>query len=343
MHSNVTAVIRDAANVAEAEATLEVMLDPFSEHLDMEPYVEWITPDEVERASQIYRDNPEYCGEGGGPEKPFDEYVTEGNLEAWNEWTRQAVGAMCAGNRDEGRHDDEKDQFGYMSTYNPRSRWDYWDVGGRWHGFFLLKSGVGSDSTRGFEDGRADLARKGDIDFEMTRVQAQIRAEESFDRFEKATAGIEPVERFEDLAKRHFFDAGIDPDGWQDFRTDLEDVQERRNLFNAPLNAARDEYHKHPWVVALREENLLGFSSNPHEDFFVGVSDARQKFVAEQCNSVLTTHALLLDGEWYEQGRMGWFGMVANVKDPSLWDREFNRKIDSLPDDVYLAVVDVHI
>lgn len=34
------------------------------------------------------------------------------------------------------------DQGNVLSTYNPKSKWDWWEIGGRWDGFLTLKDGT---------------------------------------------------------------------------------------------------------------------------------------------------------------------------------------------------------
>lgn len=54
------------------------------------------------------------------------------------------------------------------TTYNPQSKWDWYEVGGRWDGFFINKDGEEVDSIR-----------KGDIDFDaMVGRQAKLRREQ---------------------------------------------------------------------------------------------------------------------------------------------------------------------
>src|SRR5262245_46231598 len=139
-HSTVTVVLRNCATTEEALSDLAQVLEPFDENKeDVEPYPEWLDAEQVQRAQEFYREHPEYCDGEQGPPKPFDEYVTEGNLEAWNEWTKQAAGAYGGNSPQHGIYDAEQDRFGYLCTYNPRSRWDWWELGGRWHGFYQLK------------------------------------------------------------------------------------------------------------------------------------------------------------------------------------------------------------
>jgi hypothetical protein len=398
-HSTVTVVIRDCDTAAEALEQLSELLEPFDENKeDVEPYPEWMDAGDVSIASKFYRDHPEYCTEDGeGPTAPFEVYVTEGNLEAWNEWTRMACGAYGGNNRDSGIYDADEDRFGYLCTYNPKSRWDWWELGGRWHGFYQLKPEVnlagvpvpewrkrleaqhpvGEDRVHGEEqlpvydgsqdavlgnggtfgdeagvnfEGRADLARKGNIDFEAMRALAGQQADTFYDTFEKATVGLEPGETWMETFRRVHFDHEVDPDETYDGYVlvvaaeglepiPVEEWQAKRQEI---VNEARRQFHANPWITALREANLDPFMDDTHEYWCVN-SGGRQAFVQGALDSVGQTHAVLLDGEWHEQGRMGWFGIVSNDKGESVWTRQFRRILDSLPDDVFLAVVDVHI
>lgn len=60
----------------------------------------------------------------------------------------------------------------YKSQYNPNSKWDWYETGGRWTGYFKLKDGAeGKLGRPGVFDNKAkvnsaDIARVKDIDFE---------------------------------------------------------------------------------------------------------------------------------------------------------------------------------
>ncbi len=53
--------------------------------------------------------------------------------------------------------------------------------------------------------------------------------------------------------------------------------------------------------------------------------------------------AILKDGEWVEQGEMGWFGVSSNNKTDEEWKNKVNEIISSLEEDEKLTVVDCHI
>lgn len=50
-----------------------------------------------------------------------------------------------------------------------------------------------------------------------------------------------------------------------------------------------------------------------------------------------------LDGEWTEQGQMGWWGITRNEKAQDEWDEQYLRWVASLPADAWLVLVDCHI
>ena len=65
---------------------------------------------------------------------------------------------------------------------------------------------------------------------------------------------------------------------------------------------------------------------------------------AKKCqDEAVVTYALLKDGKWYQRGQMGWWGMASDEKDQDVWNQEFTKIVDSLPDDTMLTVVDCHI
>lgn len=79
----------------------------------------------------------------------------------------------------------------HKTTYNPKSKWDWYELGGRWTGYFLLKAGakgkVGrpgvmtAPSTNPLE---ADQARKCDIDWEGMKQRDRETAEKSWAEFQ---------------------------------------------------------------------------------------------------------------------------------------------------------------
>ena len=49
------------------------------------------------------------------------------------------------------------------------------------------------------------------------------------------------------------------------------------------------------------------------------------------------------DGQWHEQGQMGWWGISEGDLDENVWAREFKDYLNTVPDDCTVTVVDFHI
>jgi hypothetical protein len=84
-----------------------------------------------------------------------------------------------------------------------------------------------------------------------------------------------------------------------------------------------------------------GKEISPYFQFGVAKDESREHFIERQ--GTAATFAVLHDGEWHEQGEMGWWAIVTNEKEPDDWNAEFERIIASLDPDDELTVVDCHI
>ncbi len=86
--------------------------------------------------------------------------------------------------------DEKTGRYGYWT--NPNSKWDWFQIGGRWAGFFKLKAGktgvIGKKSWanegKEIEKDRADQAMKNDIDFYSMREENFEKASQRYDDFE---------------------------------------------------------------------------------------------------------------------------------------------------------------
>lgn len=145
---------------------------------------------------------------------------------------------------------------------NPDAKWDWYQIGGRWAGFFVAKAG--RDGTDG-----VDAIKVKDIDW----------------------AAMEQVEK-DRRAKRY-------------------------------------------------DEEM----AKPEADRFIWEPVARTQTRDEYINASVSnsTFAVLHEDVWYEQGEMGWWGIVSNEVDRDEWDIQFRNLVDSLDPDSEVTVVDCHI
>lgn len=82
------------------------------------------------------------------------------------------------------------------------------------------------------------------------------------------------------------------------------------------------------------------FDNEPKHDADVAyVGDIDFEAMAED----IVPFAILHDDVWYEQGSMGWWGVVSDAKDKNEWNKQVLSLLKGLPEDIELTAVDCHI
>ena len=208
----------------------------------------------------------------------------------------------------------EQPEDGYHS--NPKAKWDWYQIGGRWSGYFKALPGsigiVGESGVFGnkAKPGMYDQLQRGSIDFEGMRADAAAEASKRYDAYEAAVAGLEVPKR------------------WAEFRTAYENIDDARKAFS-----------ELPYITALRTANLMPWFEDPVEVYGIG----REKFVERASSGSFTPYAVLKDGEWFAKGEMGWFGMSSDDVDPETWNDRVWELLRDLPEDTLITAVDCHI
>jgi len=206
-------------------------------------------------------------------------------------------------------------KIGHMSTYNSNSKWDWYCVGGRWTGYFPLKPGcegeVGDPGlmTGPAKAGYADIARLKDIDIERARNEAAKEADAAFSMWKQ-------------IYERHG-----KPESWASIRDSGIDI-----------NKARELYHAQPAIQKARNARLILLDC-PVELF--GFDHAA--YVAKAVDHALVPFAFVLDGEWHECGKMGWWASVSGEMDKVKWEAFFHKTLRELDPNTLLTLVDCHI
>lgn len=213
---------------------------------------------------------------------------------------------------------------GYEWVIVGGSKWDWYSVGGRWRGYFALKSPIPllekftpiigrSGVFDNLPEHDADVALRGQIDFATAREKAVAEAHERYDKFERVTEGITP------------------PAPWSEFRA----------LFGDDIDAARRAWRDNPWIKALRSNDLDSFDDT-HETWAVG-QGGRETVVANARNAVYVPYAYVRDGKWHERGTMGWFGISRDEVPRDFWLEQVATMFDELSDDTLITALDCHI
>lgn len=198
---------------------------------------------------------------------------------------------------------------------NPNKKWDWHSLGGRWTGYFPLKAnGNGSAGKPGLmtekaKHGYVDQARKDAIDFERLRNEKGEEARRDF-RKVMAAVGDAPA-----------------PESWAS-------VRER---FGSDHAGARAFYNDQEWIKRKdATQDLVWFDA---EDF----QCTEAEYVQRGRDRAGVAFAVVKESEWFEKGRMGWWGCVSDEKDQGEWNRKVSEMIDQLPPDTMLSVYDCHI
>jgi len=279
----------------------EKMLVPYDENIEVEPY-------------RKYED----------AQTPQDHWSWKGTVEEcglaadakWPEYVAAFNGRY--GDDDPLLYDSDADRAYHMSTYNPLSRWDWYQLGGRWTGYFRLKDGArgetgepGLMTSRG-KYGWADQVRKRDIDFDGMQVAAADEAAAFHARASRALAGTPPLV------------------AW---------AKVREEMFPGDIDSARQYYHSQAGIRALNEAKL--YVDDPVNYLCLDQPDPIAAHVAQARAAAGVPFAILDDDGWHERGRMGWWGMVHDETDD--WNSVAQTIIAAAPDEALFSVYDVHI
>ena len=201
---------------------------------------------------------------------------------------------------------EEPDSYGFYR--NPDTRWDWFQIGGRWPDRFLVKAdcpvvhtGEVSLLMQDYQGREAPEgycwvagARKKDIAWDVMREQRARAETEYFHKLES------------------WYQNGQIPD---DRRWFLSITDEGIRSWNALAYAKGETLEEH-----LHREGLSQSYCYP-----------------------ISTFACMGDEGWLESGEMGWFGISDNNKDDLSWNQMVEQFVAALPEDTMLLSVDCHI
>lgn len=254
------------------------------------------------------------------------------------------------------RYDAEKDRAYTLSTYNPKSKWDYWRVGGRWPRYFPVRRPLSSkwlpglittalswewqpmpgvqeskpdkDARESLNHGWVEGGPKGLLDFEQKRKAEEDRARKEYAEF---MAFVEST----GFSLEH-------TQGRSKFIEEFEDMP-ASDLKWAARDRAFQVYREQPLVKALNESAEYRWAWSCLIDKYK--KSTLDELVEEARRDAVPGYALLtLDERWMAPGEMGWFGMSTDDEEGRAeYKRQANEYLDNLSDDTILVVLDLHI
>ena len=242
---------------------------------------------------------------------------------------------------------DERDQkigkYGYWE--NKISKWDWYELGGRFRGFFKLKHPnvqkvLGEPGVFNNEpEYDSDQALKGQVDFEGMMEDAGKKAKEQYETVERLLGGEIP--KIEVSWKEI-----IDP---KNIRFSGMDIEEKRTFFHNQSAMLKLKQIKED-ILKQTKEDIKEDAKKVSEDLELlmwldleNYQMSKEEFIERAKTVTISTFAVIKDGKWFERGKMGWWGIISNEKDEKEWDNQFQTLLSDLPDDTLLSIYDCHI
>lgn len=234
-------------------------------------------------------------------------------------------------------YDVEDDQPAYTwSTYSPKSKWDWWVIGGRWRA--RLTPALGADP--------ADVLMADDRSYPFPFLD-----EETKDR--KGVNGGR--KRALDLQLMREVAYGKACTEWREVMDRLKDedltayaswasLVEKVKDDNDPqgIDTARATYHSQPVCLVMKALYPDQFEVPGAEEFF---TLTEEEYGRKAAAAAVPGFAYIdLEGEWHEPGHMGWFAMSTDTDESRAeYHAKVNAAVDELPDDAILVSLDCHI
>lgn len=275
--------------------------------------------------------------------------------------------------------DEKTGRYGYWE--NPNAKWDWFELGGRWTGYFKLKpvlllDGDGLDLTElGFTQAEflslVDLYEKDRDKFDRVTIKYSGKTELIKAAVLNHLNPVLPEHRLGrpgvmmSEAKRGYADQLFKKDidlagmyleaiekGLESFDKYLQVTAgiappipwgEFRETFFKDIDKAREAWAKHPFNIIMAEHKLSMFMGDDHQYYRIGQKNARDLFIEDCRCRAITPFAFLKDGKWCEKGEMGWFGCVSDEKLQYDWSAQFRAMFEELPGDTLISIVDCHI
>jgi hypothetical protein len=267
-HYTVGVVVDGKYSLEELDSVIRELMSPFNENLEVKPYIVEYKIAVIESALRGREEDKNLIELLDRDEEEFDQLYPDYNKNYIRERYNKIKDMTEMELYEEIISRENTDNDGnIISTYNPESKWDWYQIGGRWHGMLATKS-----ETDMYEYEGTDIARFKNINFELTKY----------------------------------------------FKNDFES---KEDLFR--------RYRK--------DKDIKNYIDSEYGSL--------EKYIEEIEKPEALTYAMLIDGEWIEPGKVGWFG-TSNAGDESrsIYNEKIIQYLESKKDsDDWLIIVDCHI
>lgn len=289
---------------------VEGQLAPFDENIEMPRRRDGEVSDEEKVRFLGY-----YVNGDDGEDLPEEELTTKLAIKGFFDAVYDENGGDW--NNNDWKKDVNGIWFNY-TTYNPNSKWDWYQEGGRYAGQLILKPEfVGMEHI---EPSNPSLLFKAE-------TQAQMISNETV----TDSALVKEIDWDAMDAKR----LKSSNDRYDAFLADGEKNGFKNAMGYFKFGVSGVEVSEEEFAREI--ENPLYYRTNSEKPCR---HQNREEYVG---GGAFGTFALLMDGEWYERGEMGWWAHVSNEMDTDKWDELFQDKIKSLDPETRITMIDCHI
>lgn len=346
--------LKPTDGVINVDEALANVLAPFDENKEIEPYREYESGDPADHwlYSALQRHADEHAtGTGIKPYDPnafsWSSSVSRKTVEEQREDIARVAGiyhsmqnpptwedivhasTMWFGDENDLHYDNEKKSAYSISTHNPNSKWDWYQIGGRWTGYFKVKSIANRSSIVNGRPGtmtaanrdvsRCDGGKKANLDLDGMRDEKGVEAGAAYDRYHELMSGWPEAKP------------------WSYFRDKVDDSGD-----GYTIQQARKDYGDQTRVKIVRDTEFDSFMG---PDAIEEYAKPRDLLIKQARAHAVPGYAMLThDGEWVAPGDMGWLGMSSDDEsDRDEYVKFANAYVDSLSDDTWLIQVDCHI
>ncbi len=127
-------------------ATLEEILAPYDEQLECRNVItrEQLIASRKETIAKLAKDYEEYKKdeEAFFAKNPFSDRSSLEKVPQMLKWTDEQCYQAELSCYDDEEYYERTPDGGVIDPYNPNSKWDWWEIGGRWAGYLYVKSGA---------------------------------------------------------------------------------------------------------------------------------------------------------------------------------------------------------
>lgn len=157
----------------------------------------------------------------------------------------------------------------------------------------------------------------GELPLEQLHREAETRAAKDYDEKHAIIAG-RPVDSWETVVARH---------------KEKNGGKESTKM----VDAARKEYWEQPVMTDLHAKKISIWDGI--EQYLV----SKEEFLRRARLSAVLPYVIVHNGEWYERGQMGWWGMSSGDKSVEEWSTKVSALLNDLSSETWITVVDFHI